>query len=164
MIVELITKETLADLQRHTRRYRKERNERMLNTTFRDVMNMLDADISSFQACPTTSVGPHQLEPEGVIVPELPSGEVVGAYEDEDQVRLLLFARDVGTPLLVRSCSKPSKRGEETFRQSAKIRGCRLHYYRLIGYVAIEVEPRQRPVVTRTLGTNLRGVLLWQNT
>jgi hypothetical protein len=145
MIVESITKESLADLRRQTRLYRKERSQRMLNTTFRDVMNMLDADISSFRARVPQIVARHRLEPEGVRVPELPSGEVVGPYEDENQVRLLLFARDVGTPLLVRSCSKPSKRGEETFRQSAKIRGCRLHYYRLIGYVAIEVDRKPTP-------------------
>lgn len=86
-----------------------------------------------------------ETEPEAVVVrvPELPSDEVVGPYEDEAGIMLLLFARDAGTPVLANFCYQLSKRFEESLRHSAKIRGLLLHFYRLIdGEIAIEVEPR----------------------
>ncbi len=47
MIVELITKAALVELRRHAKLLRREENERFLNTTMRDVTNMLRADISA---------------------------------------------------------------------------------------------------------------------
>ena len=87
------------------------------------------------------------------MLPQLPSDEVVGPYEDRVGIRLLLFARDAGAPLLIGFGSKPSKRFEDDLRHSAKIRGCRLHFYRLIdGYIAVEVE--SDATFLRKLGIN----------
>jgi hypothetical protein len=84
-----------------------------------------------------------ETEPEGEVVPELPSDEVVGQYEDEGGVRLLMFTRDAGTPVVANFGYQPTKVFEKNLRHSAKIRGLRLHFYRLMGgYIAIEVEPR----------------------
>lgn len=47
MIVESITKAALVELRRQAKLLRKERDEQLLNTTMRDVSNMLRADISA---------------------------------------------------------------------------------------------------------------------
>ena len=141
MIVELITKAALVELRRHAKLLRREENERFLNTTMRDVTNMLRADISAARTgfVQSRNMRP-EFEPKGVLLPALPSGENVGPFEDELGVKLILFARATGTPVLANLGYKPPKSFEEQFRHSAKIRGSRLHFYRLIdGYVAIEV-------------------------
>jgi hypothetical protein len=77
------------------------------------------------------------------VVPDLPSNEVIGPYEDESRIRLLLFARGAGSPLLVEFGYKTPKVFEENLRHSAKIRSLDLHFYRLTGgQIATEVEPR----------------------
>lgn len=142
MIVRKISKEELVQLRRNARLEKKKENERALNTTLRDVIEMFHADLAAFGANLGQSGPRHESEPEESLVPELPSDEVVGPYEDKAEIRLLLFARDVGTPV-VAYCGQPNKRSEERLRHSAKIRGWRLHYYRLIdGHMAIEVEIR----------------------
>jgi len=141
MVVEVISKDALVQLRRHARLEKKKEAERLLNTTLRDVIEIWRADLSAFQANLGQSGARHEAEPEGTVLPELPSDEVVGPYEDRAGIRLLLFARDVGAPVLARFSYKPSKRFENDLRHSAKIRACRLHFYRLIdGYFAIEVE------------------------
>jgi hypothetical protein len=148
MIVELITKAALVELRRHAKLLRREENDRFLNTTMRDVTNMLRADIS---AARTGFVQSRNMRPEfepkgGRLLPALPSGENVGPYEDEIGVRLVLFARAAATPVLANYGYKPPKCFEESVRHSAKVRACRLHFYRLIaGYFAIEVESSATP-------------------
>ena len=144
MIVKVITKEALVELRRQARRQRKEDRERLLNTTGRDVIEMLHRDLSwSAKIAPSSKK--REAEPRGSPLPELPSDEVVGAYEDKGEIRLLLFARDAGGPVVTNFGYIPSKLCEERVRHSAKIRGCRLHFYRLIdGNIAIEVESDAR--------------------
>lgn len=146
MIVKLITKEALVELRREARRQRKERSERMLNTTMRDVSEMLRRDLSSFPAGRAQSGIRQESKCAGSELPELPSGYKIGQYEDELGVRLVVFARDAASPVLTNFGSRPSKRFEENVRHSAKVRACRLHFYRLSDdYVAIEVEPKETP-------------------
>jgi hypothetical protein len=143
MIVELRTKADLVEVRRQARLLRREEDERFQNITMRDVSNMLDRDIS---AARTGLVQSRNVRPEFApkgdrLLPELPSGETVGPYEDELGVRLILFGRAVATPFVADFGYKPTKIFEEKIRHSAKVRACRVHFYRLIdAYVAIEVE------------------------
>jgi len=100
MIVEVISKEALAQLRRHARLEKKKEQERLLNTTLRDVIEKWHASLSAFSA--TAVSQRHASEPEEIVLPQLPSDEVVGPYEDRVGIRLLLFARDVGPPRLIR--------------------------------------------------------------
>ncbi len=146
MSVEVITKEALIQLRRHARLEKKKESERMLNTTLRDVIAMWHADYSAFCATLAQSGTRHETQLEKSVVPELPSDEVVGPYEDKYDIMLLLFARDAGASVLVNFGWKPSKLFENKLRHSAKIRALTLHFYRLIGgYFAIEVEPKSTP-------------------
>jgi hypothetical protein len=125
---------------------KKKRHERLLNTTGRDLVEVLETDLSAFSRGLAQIGTRREAEPEGVPLPELPSDEVVGPYESEAGVRLLLFARDAGAPVLVEFGYKPPEVYEDNLRHSAKIRACRLYFYRLIdGNVAIEVEPKAPP-------------------
>ncbi len=55
-------------------------------------------------------------------------------------------ARAQHFPVVVNFGYKPPKSFEKSVRESAKIRDCRLHFYRLIdGYCAIEVESKASP-------------------
>jgi hypothetical protein len=142
MIVRKISKEELVQLRRNARLEKKKEEERALNTTLRDVIEILHADLAAFGANLSQSGSRHESETEGSLVPELPSDEAVGPYEDKEELELLVFARHVGTPVVAYQGQR-NKRSEERMRHSAKIRGWRLHYYRLIdGYIAIEVEIR----------------------
>jgi hypothetical protein len=139
----VISKETLAQLRRQARLEKKKEHERFLNTTGRDVLEMLQNDLSAAGGRLAQIRPRREPEPEGAVVPELPSDVVVGPYEDEAGVRLLMFARDAGTPVVESFGYQPSKRFEESLRHSAKIRGWSLHFYRLIdGDIAIEVASR----------------------
>jgi len=152
MNARVISKETLVQLRRQARLEKKKKNERLLNTTGRDLAEMLERDLSAFGRSLAQIGTRRETEPEGAVVPELTSDEVVGPYEDEAGVRLLTFARDAGGPVVANFGYKPTKVFEENLRHSAKIRASRLHFYRLIGgYIAIEVEPRDARV-SRRLG------------
>lgn len=129
----------------------------------RDVSNMMRADIeAAFKGLVQSRNMRSEFEPKGGrLLPALPSGENVGPYEDELGVRLVLFGRAVATPFLAGNFGyKPTKSFEEKIRHSAKVRACRIHFYRLIdGNVAIEVESKATPseldaTFLRRLGIN----------
>ncbi len=105
----------------------------MLNSTLRDVVNILHDDLSASLAGGVAQPRMRrEFEPEGLPLPPLPNGENLGPYEDELSVKLILFARAAAAPVLANFGYKPSKLFEQTLRQSAKARACLLHFYRLI--------------------------------
>ena len=148
MTMEIISKEALVQLRRHARLERKKESERASNITGRDLPAMWEADYSAFRASLARRGTQRESQPERSVAPELPSDEVIGPYEEKENINLLRFARDAGAPVLVNSdfLSKPSKLFENNLRHSARIRGCTLHFYRLIGGIfAIEVETKPTP-------------------
>jgi hypothetical protein len=158
MIVQSITKAALAELRRHAKLLRAQEKERFL---MRDPQDILRADITAARTGFVHSYNYRpEFKPKGGPLPALPSGENVGPYEDELSVRLILFARAAATPVLVDLVFSPPKCFEENMRQSAKVRGGQLHFYRLIdGYIAIEVEPRATPSQRDTNFLKKLGIL-----
>jgi hypothetical protein len=133
--LEVISDQVLGQLRRDARRERKKASARALDLTGRDLIGLLLADCSEFDR--RFAQGHTRHESKSVLA-GLPTDH--GKYEDEEGVKLLQFARRVGAPVLAKLDCEPSKRFEESLRHSAKIRGCRLHFFRLIdAYVALRV-------------------------
>jgi hypothetical protein len=142
--VQFLTDRELSDLRRQARQERKKQNERLLDMTGRDANKLLEADISAYR----TKLALRDTGEEGYQGPALPrlTKDHFGPYEDEEGVALLVLARDVGQPVLARFNCEPSGRFEERLRQSAKKRGWKLNFFRLLyGYAAVRVSSECTP-------------------
>jgi hypothetical protein len=143
--VQFLTDRELSDLRRQGRQERKKQNERLLDMTGRDAIKLLEADISAYR----TNLALGDTGEEGYQGPALPrlTKDHFGPYEDEEGVALLVLARDVGRPVLARFNCEPSGRFEERLRQSAKNRGWKLSFFRLLyGYAAVRVSSKCTPL------------------
>ncbi len=144
LTIEILSRNSLKILRHHARRERTQRQERAGKSSAHD---LLEVDLSSWKTMHLRK----ENENEQSALQGLSSGRV-GRYEDEEEVKLLLFARNADKPVLASLSSLPSKALEARLRQSAKIRGLNLQFFRLIGnHIAVQVSQR-----TPTISLKLR--------
>jgi hypothetical protein len=134
--IEILSDKAMIDLCRHARRERKKRRQRFLNMPGSDLSKLLEMDISNFRAdlaLGVTNSNSTTTQDLGgdLALPRL-SDDQVGRYEDRQEVALLVFAKNVGKPVLVELDHEPSNRSVNRLRQSAKIRKWTLRVFRVI--------------------------------
>jgi len=115
--IEKITNAQLADLRRLVRAERRKREQQLSHTT---ALELLELDLSVlFVQAEARSRSPAETIPIED-VPEIQAEEMlcrfrasdVGEYENENDVALLMLAREAGSPLLVKFKYAPSQRFE----------------------------------------------------
>jgi hypothetical protein len=137
--VEVLDQHAVTDLRRAARLARQEMHKYL---RMADPILLLQQDISHFQARATlleNSVGAESPLPPV-------ASHLVGKYEENADIALLLFAREKGRPVLVEFSGEPSKAGEGRLRQAAKSRNLKLRFFRLTGrWAIVEVHPSLDP-------------------
>src|SRR5262249_41499821 len=134
--VEILNAEQASCLRRLARAERKKEKERLLASTFQDVPDALNANLSAAKMLDSI---PHEEQ----VSPLLPTATTANRHEEG--MALLELAYLEGKPVLVHFAGYGiSKAFESDLRQMAKQRGWKLRLHRLVGNDAI-VELCQSP-------------------
>jgi hypothetical protein len=139
--VEILSLQQVADMRRQARQYRKEESERYGRMTMREARSLLWLDFSMLGA---------RAAARGIASEEMQllfESKGLNKFEETAAIAELLFAQpSQGKGLLVEFSESPSGAFEDRFRQGAKYRKVKIHFYRLTGgWVIITVQSKQVP-------------------
>ncbi len=151
--VEILSEKALDDLRRLARRNKKKEREWAAKL---GPHCLLEADLSSWKM----TVLQREDEKEQSALRGLPSIPC-HFYEDPEGVKLLFLASNAGEPVLANFSSAPSKNFEMRLRQSAKVRGLLLRFYRLTSnHVAVQLS-RRPAAISPQQGRHLESLTEW---